>query len=100
MIPAIAPIQAAGIDAVPALAPQVLPGAHGSFADLLINGVNAVEAKLSSADAAAKAFVFDDSVPVHQVTYALEEARLSLELMMQVRGRLVEAYQQLMGMQL
>jgi flagellar hook-basal body complex protein FliE len=34
------------------------------------------------------------------VTFALEQARLSLELMLQVRSRLVEGYQQIMGMQL
>lgn len=98
MIPAIAPIQAAGADAVSAM--QAAPAARTSFADMLMSGIGAVDTKVASADAAAKAFVLDDSVPVHQVTYALEEARLSLELMMQVRGRLVEAYQQLMGMQL
>ena len=29
-------------------------------------------------------------MPVHQVTYALEQARLSMELMMQVRSQLIE----------
>jgi flagellar hook-basal body complex protein FliE len=37
-------------------------------------------------------------VPLHQVTYALEEARLSVELAMQVRTRLVESYRELMNM--
>jgi len=37
---------------------------------------------------------------VHQVTLALEQARLSVELAMQVRQRLVESYRELMNMQL
>lgn len=72
----------------------------GAFASLLTGGVEKVEADLRKADAMARAFAVDDSVPLHQVTYALEHARLSVELMMQVRARLVEGYQDLMRMQL
>jgi flagellar hook-basal body complex protein FliE len=59
-----------------------------------------MEARITRADEMVKRFAVDDSVPVHQVTYALEEARLSIELAMQVRTRLVEAYRDLMNMQL
>ena len=45
-------------------------------------------------------FALGDAIPVHQVTYALEEARMSVELALQVRSRLVEAYRDLMNMQL
>jgi flagellar hook-basal body complex protein FliE len=37
---------------------------------------------------------------VHQVTYALEEARLSVELAMQVRAKLLDGFRELMNMQL
>jgi flagellar hook-basal body complex protein FliE len=70
-----------------------------SFADLLVDGVNQVEAKLQHADAMVSAFALDDSIPVHQVTFALEQARQSVELMVQVRNRLLEGYQQFMSMQ-
>lgn len=72
----------------------------GAFASMLTGGVAEIEAKVAEADRLARAFVLDDSVPVHQVTYALEQARMSLELMLQVRTRIVESYQQLMTMQL
>jgi flagellar hook-basal body complex protein FliE len=71
-----------------------------SFADVITSGIGNVESKLTKAEALANAFALDDSIPVHQVTFALEDARLSLELLMQVRSKLVESYQQLMGMQL
>ncbi len=71
-----------------------------SFAHLLLVGVDQVEQKQATADAAVQAFALDDSIPVHQVTWALEEARLSVELMMQVRTRLLEGYQELLRMQL
>ncbi len=94
-----------------ATAPETLLSASGvfapthatgatSFSQMLLNGVDNVNQKLINADATAKSFVLDDSVPLHQVTFALEQARLSLELMMQVRSRLVEGYQELSRMQL
>ncbi|HEY0959842.1 MAG TPA: flagellar hook-basal body complex protein FliE [Novosphingobium sp.] len=72
---------------------------HG-FAGMLMDGVAAAESKVAQADKLARSFVLDDSIPVHQVTFALEEARMSLELMLQVRSRIIESYQQLMTMQL
>lgn len=72
----------------------------GGFGDILAAGMKQVEAKLSTADSLVRQFALDDSVPVHKVTYALEEARLSVELAMQVRTRLVEGYRELMNMQL
>jgi flagellar hook-basal body complex protein FliE len=70
------------------------------FASILAEGMRAVDAKVADANALVRRFALDDTVPVHQVTYALEEARLAVELAMQVRGRLVESYRELMNMQL
>jgi flagellar hook-basal body complex protein FliE len=70
------------------------------FSTLLAHGIGAVDAKVAHADALAAQFAVDDSVPVHQVTAALEEARLSVEFAMQVRSRLVEGYKDLMNLQL
>lgn len=73
---------------------------NSSFASLLMTGVGQVDASVAHADQLVREFAVDDSIPVHQVTYALEQARMSMELMMQVRSRLVEAYQDIMKMQL
>lgn len=75
-------------------------GQPGSFGRMLLDGVEGVNQKLINADAQVAALALDDSIPVHQVTYALEQARLSFELMLQVRSRLVESYQEIMRMQL
>lgn len=83
----------------PAAAPAAQVTGQG-FADLLTNGLAATEAKLATADKLVAQFAVDDSIPVHRVTYALEEARLSFELMLQVRNRLLEGTQQLLNMQL
>lgn len=93
----------AGVTAAPLalqLVPVAPPPPAQGFGALLLSGLHALDAKLDAADALVRSFAVDDSIPVHQVTMALEEARLSVELAMQVRARLVEGYRDLMNMQL
>lgn len=71
-----------------------------SFASLIQSSIANMDAKVAQADELVTRFALDDSVPVHQVTVAIEEARLSVELAMQVRARFVEGYRELMNLQL
>ena len=71
-----------------------------SFGDMLAQGLDMVENKVTAANELAREFAINDSIPIHQVTIALEEARLAVELAMQVRTRLVEGYREIMNMQL
>ena len=84
-----------GVGAPAAPTPQ-----GAGFGDILAAGLRTVETKLAGADALVRQFTLDPNVPIHQVTFALEEARLSVELAMQVRTRLLESYRELMNMQL
>ncbi len=97
----------AGVDGAPLalhLAPVSLAPpatvATPDFGAMVMAGLRGVDAKLASADALVRRFAVGDDVPLHQVTIALEQARLSVELAMQVRARLVEGYRELMNMQL
>ena len=99
-IPAIAAIDGSTL-AIGGPAPMTRGyGSGPSFATWLANKVEQTNQTLVHADQVEKAFATDDSIPVHQVTFAMEQARLSLEIMMQVRTRLVDAYQELSRMQL
>lgn len=97
-----------GIDAVGALgAPPAAaqpPALHApsdmDFGAMLANGLHHVETQVNQADALVRQFAVDDAVPVHQVTIALEQARLSVELALQVRTKLVDALHEIMTMQL
>lgn len=86
-------MRVAAVD-VPATAQPV------SFAAMLMQGIDATTMKLAEADRLTAQAAADDSIPLHQVTYALEEARISFELMIQLRNRLLDASQQLMNLQL
>lgn len=88
----------AGASPVPGTAPAAPAGA--GFGEMLGQGMKAVEDKITAADDMVRAFALDDTVPIHQVTIALEEARLAVDLALQVRTRLVEAYREIMNTQL
>lgn len=97
----------APVSMMPAALPSILPPAVAvepqagvSFQSLLSNGFNGMEHRLAMADSMVRRFALGEDIPVHQVTFALEEARLSVELALQVRSRLVEGYRELMNMQL
>lgn len=90
------PLEALSQVRLPAAAPHGTP----SFAQLFFDGVDKVSQQAADADALVKAFVLDDSIPPHRVMFALEQSHLSLQMMLQVRNRLVEGYQEIMRMQL
>jgi flagellar hook-basal body complex protein FliE len=75
-------------------------GPESRFADWLVQGVQGLSNRLGTAEALATQFATGADVPPHQVVLTLEEARLSFQLAMQVRSRLLEGYQELMRMQL
>ncbi|MGC8828570.1 MAG: flagellar hook-basal body complex protein FliE [Verrucomicrobiia bacterium] len=72
----------------------------GSFENLLTNFVNQVNEKQNVADATVKGLLSGQEVSLHQAVIAMEEANLSFSLMVEVRNKLVEAYQELMRMQI
>jgi flagellar hook-basal body complex protein FliE len=71
-----------------------------NFVDLMRVGFQDVEQKIERANDLIQEFAVDDSVPIHRVMIAIEEARLSVEIAMQVRTKLVDGYRDLMNMQL
>lgn len=100
MIEAIAPVNMMASQLLGVGPAQPVSTEKLSFAEMLTKGVEATNDKLAEADRLVMQFAVGDPVPLHQVTYALEQARLSFELMIQVRNRALEATQQLMNMQI
>jgi flagellar hook-basal body complex protein FliE len=96
----IAPIEGVK-DLLSDLVSQIQPAAQSrlSFTDLLTSGLKEIDAKVANADALVQAFSEGHTIPVHQVTLALEQARLAVELATQIRSRLIETYREFMTMQ-
>jgi flagellar hook-basal body complex protein FliE len=71
-----------------------------SFIDTLKAKLNDVNDSQVAAEDKTAAFVSGDDTNIHDVMIATEEAKMSLELAIQVRNKLVDAYQELNRMQL
>ena len=79
-----------------AMASGVSPGS--SFDGFLGNMVSDVSAKQAEAGEAMKGVMTGD-MPLHKAMIAVQEASLSFQLMVEVRNKLLESYQELMRMQ-
>lgn len=71
-----------------------------SFTDLVTSGLRSVDTKVARADALIEAYAVGDPVPVHQVTLAIGEARMAVEMATQIRSKLVDTYHDFLNMQL
>ena len=76
-----------------------LPGHNGSFTTLLQQSLERVDGLQHEADTAARAFALGQAPSVHDTMIAMEKADLSLRLATKVRNKVVEAYQEIMRMQ-
>lgn len=97
------PVPARGIQSLSDISTNALissPQASRDFSSIITEGLSRMDAKVAHADKMVTQFAIDDNTPIHHVTIALEEARLSVELAMQVRQRVVEGYRELMNLQL
>jgi flagellar hook-basal body complex protein FliE len=69
------------------------------FGQMLDGLVSSVSAKQADADKITQSVLLGNSGQLHQSVLAMQEASLSLSLMVEVRNKLVESYQELMRMQ-
>ena len=72
----------------------------GSFAETLKSSLDEINSKQVTAENLTNSFIKGDDVDVADVMLAGEEAKISLQYAVQVRNKLVEAYQELSRMQL
>lgn len=73
--------------------------AGDSFADTLRGAIDSVDASQKAADDQIEAFVSGEQENLHEVTIAMNEARLHFQLMTEVRNKALDSYQELMRMQ-
>lgn len=70
-----------------------------SFGELLKDFAGDVNALQFQAGRAIDRLVTGEAVDVHQVMVAVEQAGIALDLMLEVRNRVLEGYQELIRMQ-
>lgn len=99
-VSAIAAIQSAEFLPASSIQPNAVAGASASFSDMVSQGISKVNDQLLTSQADLQALATGDVQNLHQVMMRLEESRLSFQLMVQVRNRLLESYQEVMKMQI
>jgi flagellar hook-basal body complex protein FliE len=89
------------------LSPGILPNPIGvtntapaGFDKLVTGLVHEVSAKQATAGEAVNGLLSGQNVSLHQTMIAMEEASISFQLMVEVRNKLLESYQELMRMQI
>jgi flagellar hook-basal body complex protein FliE len=74
--------------------------ADNSFSSLLGKMVSDVNTQQNTAAQTVSALQSGQAVPLHQAVIAMEEANVSFQLMVEVRNRLLDSYQEIMRMQI
>ena len=89
----------------PLTLPQLTPaspstGQPGEFQKVLTGAINQVESLNNSASASIQKFLNGDNDELHTTILATQKAELAFQLGLQVRNKVVDAYQEIMKMQM
>ncbi len=97
------------INSIDFIAPEMtigaMPGAKqgsdpASFANWLSRNMDALNLQLQQSEFEVRQLAVGEEDNLHQVMLSLEKAKLEFELVLQVRNRLFEGYQEIMRMQI
>jgi flagellar hook-basal body complex protein FliE len=93
----IAPVSGISLPTAPGLETKA---SGGAFQDVFANAVRGVEATGQAASATVEQFLAGEGGELHSVILATQRAELSFDLMLQMRNKVVSAYQEIMRMQM
>jgi len=91
----ITPISGISLPAAPSLEGRA---SNGAFQEVFANAVRGVEAMGQTASASVEQFLSGEGGELHSVVLATQRAELSFDLMLQMRNKIVSAYQEIMRM--
>jgi flagellar hook-basal body complex protein FliE len=79
-----------------ASAPQ---GVQAPFGQLVTDGLNQLNEQLKTSQTDLQQLALGETQSLHEVMVRLEESRIAFQVMLQARNRVLEAYQEVMRMQ-
>ena len=92
--------QSIGFNGNTAVSTVPLTGEGNNFSDLLKNALNSVNNAISEANEAQQQVLSGESTDIHNTMIALQKADVSLKMMLEVRNKILEAYQEVMRTQI
>jgi flagellar hook-basal body complex protein FliE len=81
-------------------APQLNTPREASFKNLLLEGIDQVNSMQQQADQAVEQLLTGEEVDPAAVLTSIQKADLSFRMMMQIRNKLVQAYQEVKEMRI
>ena len=97
----ITPVQGIPLPASPELsATRGAADAGSAFHSVLKNAINSVEQTRNDANQAVNSFLRGEDVELHSTVLAAQKAELSFEMFLQMRNKVVQAYQEIMRSQI
>lgn len=94
-------IQSIQPSSIPDIQTSIVKGpGTGEFQNVLASQIAAVENQGNAAQTAVNSFLTGETEDLHTAALAGQRAELSLQLFMQVRNKVVTAYQEIMRMQM
>jgi len=89
----------------PAAIPQIAPlkpstSSSGAFQSALSDAIGRVEQSQQNSNTAISKFLSGEDEEVHKVALATQQAEISFDLFLQVRNKVISAYQAVMQMQM
>lgn len=90
---------------LPVAIPQIAPlnpstSSSGAFQSVLSEAIGRVEQFQQNSDTAVSKFLSGEDEEVHKVALATQQAEISFDLFLQVRNKVISAYQAVMQMQM
>ncbi len=71
-----------------------------SFSKVISDAINKVNDAQVTADQKVEGFISGEDVSMHDVMLSMQESQLSMQLLIEVRNKVVEAYQEINRVQL
>ncbi len=82
------------------LTPAGGSGSSNAFAGILKDTISSLQSTQGEADSAVQKFLTGENDDIHTTVLATQRAEMTFELGLQVRNKVVSAYQEVMKMQL
>lgn len=99
------PVPISPIHPVPAIVTDLAPraageSAAGAFQSVLTDAVSRVETLNHKAQDSVMKFLSGEGGEIHRVALNVQESQMAFEMFLQVRNKVISAYQEIMRMQL
>ena len=93
-------VQNEGLDNPVPLTEESGASGESSFSDMITEAIESVDASQKIADQNVQDIITGQSDDIHEVMISMEKAQLSFQLMVEMRNKVVETYQELSRMQI